>query len=524
MTTPSIEYGLLAPLLIVLGVAVAGVLVEAFLPRRSRYTAQLALALSGLAASFAALVLGYRSLGSSTGQLAAVGAVTVDRPALLLQGITVLVAALGVLLIAERCPRGVPESGSEGRGLDGFTPQASAVPGSVAERVATQAGIAQTEVFPLTMFATAGMMLFPAAGDLLTMFIALEVLSLPLYLMCGLARHRRLLSQEAALKYFLLGAFSSAFFLYGMALIYGFAGTLSITGIGAAVRERSDNTSLLLIGTTLVAAALLFKVGAVPFHAWVPDVYQGAPTPLVAFMAAGTKIAAFGALLRLLYVAVPALKMEWRPVLWVIAILTMVLGTVTALTQKDVKRLLGYSAVAHTGFLLTGVIAANDAGLTGTMFYLAAYGLTTIGAFAVVGMVRGRDGTEAGELTRWAGLGRRHPVTAVVFAAFLLALAGIPLSSGFIAKFAVFKAAIEGGAVPLVVVGVVASVVAVYFYARVIVLMFFTEGPEDAAEVAPSSPLSVTVVAIAAIGTVALGLAPGPMLDLADTAARFLTG
>jgi NADH-quinone oxidoreductase subunit N len=225
MTAPSVEYGVLFPVLIVFGIAVAGVLVEAFLPRRSRYPVQVTLSLAGLLAAFVGVIGVYRGLGSAAGQSAAVGAVVIDRPGLFLQGAVLVVAILGVLLIAER-------HGPDG-GLDGFTPQASAVPGSEAQQVATKAGVAQTEVFPLTMFAVAGMMLFGAAGDLLTMFIALEVLSLPLYLMCGLARHRRLLSQEAALKYFLLGAFSSAFFLYGMAMLYGSAGTLSITGFNA---------------------------------------------------------------------------------------------------------------------------------------------------------------------------------------------------------------------------------------------------------------------------------------------------
>ena len=242
-------------------------------------------------------------------------------------------------------------------GLDSFTPQASAVVGSVAEKVAAKAGVMQTEVFPLTLFAIAGMLLFPAADDLLAMFIALEVLSLPLYLMCGLARRRRLLSQEAALKYFLLGAFSSAFFLYGAAMLYGYSGTLSLEGIADAIHANSGKASLALIGVGLVLVGLLFKVGAAPFHSWIPDVYQGAPTPITAFMAAATKIAAFGALLRIFYVAVPEIRADWRPVLWAIAILTMVVGTVTAISQSDVKRMLAYSAVAHTGFILTGVIA-----------------------------------------------------------------------------------------------------------------------------------------------------------------------
>ena len=523
MTAPSVEYGILLPIFIVFGVAIAGVLVEAFLPRQVRYRTQFVLSLGGLVVAFIALVGVYRQTGA--GRLAAVGAVAVDRPALFLQAATLLVAILGVLLIAERT---VPvdsggEPGSAAGGLEAFTAQASTVPGTVAEQIATRAGVAQTEVFPLTMFAVGGMMIFPASGDLLTAFIALEVFSLPLYLMCGLARRRRLISQEAGLKYFLLGAFSSAFFLYGMALLYGYAGTLQLAGIAAAVQSGSDNTSLAVIGTALVAVALLFKVSAVPFHAWVPDVYQGAPTPITAFMAATVKIAAFGALLRLLVVAVPALKDEWRPVLWVIAIVTMALGTITAITQRDVKRMLAYSAVAHTGFILTGLIAANDAGISGTLFYLAAYAFTTVGAFAFVSAVRSRDGAEVTELARWAGLGRRYPVAGGVFALYLLSFAGIPLSSGFISKFAVFKAAAEGGAVPLVVVGVLASAVAAYFYIRVIVLMFFTDPPADAPEFHPPSGLTVIAIAVPIVITLALGTFPQPVLDLVDAATRFAT-
>ena len=518
MTAPSIEYALLSPMLIVFAVAVAGVLVEAFVPRAARYPTQVALALSGLVAAFGAVAEVYRGLGE--GRTAAVGAVAVDRPALFLQGAVLLVSVVCVLLIGER--RDGFDTGASG--LDAFTPQASAVPGSLAEQVAIKARIAQTEVFPLTMFAIGGMMLFPAAGDLLTMFIALEVLSLPLYLMCGLARFRRLQSQESALKYFLLGAFSSAFFLYGMALLYGYAGTLSLTGIAEALAVGPGNRSLALLGTALVVAALLFKVGAAPFHAWVPDVYQGAPTPITAFMAAATKIAAFGALMRVLYVAVPALKDDWRPVLWAVAILTMVVGTVAAVTQRDVKRMLAYSAVAHTGFLLTGVIADNPAGISGTLFYLAAYGFSTVGAFAVVSVVRDVDGGEQTELARWAGLGRRHPLTGVVFSLFLLALAGIPLTSGFVGKFAVFKAAGEGGAMPLVVVGVLASAIAAYFYVRVIVLMFFTEAPRHPPLVLPPSSLSVAAIGVAAGLTIALGAVPQPLLDLAGTAVRFFGG
>jgi NADH-quinone oxidoreductase subunit N len=519
--TPSVEYGLLSPMLIVLGVAVAGVLVEAFLPRQQRYAAQLVFSIGGLVAAFIAVVGLARDLRGSPGRTAVMGAIAVDAPTLFLQATILLVGVLGILLIAERR---IPASSEEeiGTGLDAFTPQASAVVGSVAEKLATKAGVMQTEVFPLTMFAIGGMLLFPASDDLLTMFISLEVLSLPLYLLCGLARRRRLLSQEASVKYFLLGAFSSAFFLFGVAMLYGYAGTLNLGGIADAVAAGSGKTSLALVGIALLLVGLLFKVGAVPFHSWIPDVYQGAPTPITAFMAAATKIAAFGATLRIFYIALPGLHDDWRPIMWAIAILTMVVGTVTAVTQNDVKRMLAYSAVAHTGFILTGVIAQNEAGVSSTLFYLFAYGFSTVGAFAVVGLVRNPDGEEDTELARWAGLGRRYPVVGIVFSLFLLAFAGIPLTSGFVSKFAVFKAAGEGGAIPLVVIGVIASAIAAYFYVRVIVLMFFTEPPDDAPAVVVPSVLSTAVVTITAAVTFALGALPQPLLDLANTANQFL--
>ena len=299
MPTPSVEYGLLSPMLIVFGAAIAGVLVEAFVPRRASLRraggAQPRWALRPRSSRWSQLA---RELHGAVGRTAVVGAVAVDAPALFLQGTILLVGILGILLIAERRIPAESESESDrgAGGLDAFTPQASAIVGSVAEKLAAKAGVMQTEVFPLTMFAVGGMLLFPAADDLLTMFIALEVLSLPLYLMCGLARRRRLLSQEAALKYFLLGAFSSAFFLYGVALLYGYSGTLSLVGIADAIAAGSGKTSLALIGVGLLLVGVLFKVGAVPFHSWIPDVYQGAPTPITAFMAAATKIAAFGAL------------------------------------------------------------------------------------------------------------------------------------------------------------------------------------------------------------------------------------
>ncbi|MHA7648978.1 NADH-quinone oxidoreductase subunit NuoN [Mycobacterium sp. ML4] len=524
LPSPSIEYFLLSPMFIVFGIAVLGVLVEAFLPRRLRYGAQVVLTLTGLVAAFVAVVAVAKSVPAE-GRRTVLGAVAVDRPTLFLQGTIILVSVLAVIFVAERSQRSVPQKQKVFAGLDSFTPQASAVPGSDTEQEAERAGIAQTELFPLLTLSVGGMMVFPASDDLLTMFVALEVLSLPLYLMCGLARHRRLVSQESALKYFLLGAFSSAFFLYGVALLYGATGTLTLTGIRDSLAAGSD-TSMALVGVALLSVGLLFKVGAVPFHSWIPDVYQGAPTPITGFMAAATKVAAFGALLRVVYVALPPLHHDWRPVLWAISILTMTVGTVTAVNQTNVKRMLAYSSVAHVGFILTGVIADNSAGLSGTLFYLVAYSFSTVGAFAIVGLVRnsGPDSSdvEDADLSHWAGLGQRSPIVGVMLSMFLLAFAGIPLTSGFISKFAVFKAAAQGGAVPLVVIGVISSGVAAYFYVRVIVSMFFTETTDDTPHVMEPGVLSKAAIAVCALVTVVLGIFPQPVLDLAERAATFV--
>ncbi|MFE3255635.1 NADH-quinone oxidoreductase subunit NuoN [Nocardia sp. NPDC059091] len=522
---PSIEYRDLSPMLIVFGVAVAGVLVEAFAPRRSRYGIQLVLGLGGLAVALGA-VIGLRDVRET----AVVGAVAIDGVSLFLQGTILVVGILGLLFIAERHADRIPVrregpgtwslTASRG-GVDAFTPQAAATPGSVDEIAATKAGVATTEVFPLTLFALAGLMLFPASNDLLTMFVALEVLSLPLYLLCGLARRRRLLSQEAALKYFLLGSFSSAFFLYGMALLYGYAGTIRLSGIAEAVtRDAGSSHTLAILGIAMLAVGLLFKIGAVPFQSWVPDVYQGAPTSITAFMAAATKIAAVGALLRVLYVAVPDLRNDWRPVLAAVAIATMVVGAILAVTQTDMKRMLAYSSVAHAGFILTALVAATTAGVSSVLFYLAVYGLGTLGGFAVVSLVRDENGDEATALPAWAGMGRRSPWLATIFSLFLLSFAGIPLTSGFIAKFGVFAAATGGNAATLVIVGVVSSAIAAFFYIRVIVLMFFTDPPATPPTVVYPT-LTSTVIALTAAATLVLGIFPQPLLDLAKNASTF---
>jgi NADH-quinone oxidoreductase subunit N len=507
---PDLSLAALAPLLFVFVAACIGVLVEAFGPREYRHPVQVTVALLGtVGALVCTLLLAGRR------EITAGGALAVDGAALFLQATIAGLGALALLLFAER---------SLDPARSAFVTSAAVPVGSPRDRELATSTQVQTEVYPLAMFAIGGMMLFVAANDLLIMFVALEVLSLPLYLISGMSRRRRLLSQEAAVKYFLLGAFASAFFLYGLALVYGATGSVRLRDIRAA--SVADGTDILLVlGLALLVVGLLFKASVAPFHSWTPDVYQGAPTPVTAFMAACTKVAAFGAILRLLYVAFGTSEWTWRPLIYGIAIVSMVVGAVLGLTQTDLKRMLAYSSIAHAGFLLTGVIGMDatggGSGLAATMFYLLAYGLTTIGAFAVLTLVRDGDG-EAGHLSQWAGLASRSPLTAAVMTLFLLALAGIPVTAGFTGKFAVFRAAIESGAWPLALVALLASAVAAFFYLRVIVLMYFSQPATDGPTVGvPGLPTTI-VLAVTATTTLALGIVPGSVLDLAQRAAIFV--
>ena len=501
-TAPVLEYALLAPMLIVLVGALIGVLIEAFVRSSARPAAQLFLSVATIVIALAQLVR-VRTGASTT---AAMGSVTFDGAGVLLQGSILVIALLSIFLIADQ---------------DNFTAAAAAVPGSAEERQAHQAQAQTTEVFPLTLFAVAGMLLFPVATDLITLFVALEVLSLPLYLMAGLSRYRRMASQEAALKYFLLGAFSSAFFLFGAAFIYGYSSSITFAGIQAAVVGGSGNDVFLLLGIALMSVGLLFKVGAFPFHAWSPDVYQGSPTAITAFMAAATKIAAFGAILRIFYVAFANAEWQWRPAMVVIAIATMLFGSLVAIAQRDVKRMLAYSSIAHAGFLLAGVIALSKSGLEASIFYLFAYGVATIGGFAIVTLVRDSAG-EVTDLNRWSGLGKRSPIVAGTFAFFLLAFAGIPMTSGFIGKFSIFSAAYESGSLPILIAGVLSSAVAAFFYIRVIVLMFFKDPIEDGTSVVIPSALTTTAIAFSAAVTLILGIFPAPVINYIATTATFL--
>jgi NADH-quinone oxidoreductase subunit N len=502
LTAPKLDYALLAPILIILGAALIGVLVESFVKQAWRARLQLTIALGAIVISFEQLFR-VRNQGSS---IAAVTSVSIDGAGIFLQGAILIFAFLGILIIADQ---------------DNFAAQASALPGSVEEASAIQAGKQQTEVFPLTLFAVSGMMLFPVATDFITLFVALEVLSLPLYLMAGLSRRRRLLSQEAALKYFLLGAYSSAFFLFGSALLYGYSGTLSLNGLTDAIRGAVGNDVFLLLGIAFLSVGLLFKVGAVPFHSWTPDVYQGAPTPITGFMAAATKAAAFGATLRIFYLGLDAAQTSWKPIISVIAVLTMIVGSIAAISQRDMKRMLAFSSIAHAGFILTAVVSLSQNALSATLFYLLAYGIATIGAFGIVTLVRDSAG-EVSDVNRWVGLGKKSPLVASVFSLFLLSFAGIPLTSGFVGKFSIFSAAYESGNIYLVVAGVLCSAIAVFFYLRVILMLFFADSKTDSISVIIPSILTRISISICALVTIILGIAPSLLFDIAQNFAYFL--
>jgi len=543
--TPTVEWAPLTPVLFVLGAAVVGVLLEAFLPAGLRRPVQIGLSLLATGGALIAVAVLWGPVMDTGGYDVLGGSLIVDGPTLVAQGLIALLAMLSVLVMADRT------AAKE----DAFAPMVSASPGSDYERLALRRGMQQTEVYPLLLFATGGMLIFGSTGDLLTMFVALEVLSLPLYLLAGMARRRRLQSQEASLKYFLLGAFASALFIFGVALIYGATGSISFSGIAAAVPTPTGTEPLLLAGAVLLLTGLFFKVGAVPFHLWAPDVYQGAPTPITGFMAAATKVAAFLAILRVVYVMLYGLGWELTAVLWTVTIASMLVGTVAALVQNDIKRLLAYSSVAHAGFVLVGVTALDVRGPSSVLFYLLAYGLATVGAFAVISLVRERSASggvtaEATSLGQWSGLGREHPVIGAAFVLFLLSFAGIPLTAGFVGKFAVFSAAVSGDAWPLALIGVLASAAAAFAYVKVIVAMYFptterTQGDGEESEAAPTSgaagttlvaaparTTTVTVVrtegwatvaiGVSAILTVLLGVLPGPVLDAIEQISLFL--
>jgi NADH-quinone oxidoreductase subunit N len=377
-------------------------------------------------------------------------------------------------------------------------------------------GIEGGEYFVLLLFAAVGMMLMASALDLLIVFLGLELMSLSLYVLAGSFRTRAS-GNEASMKYFLLGAFSSSFFLYGIALLYGATGTTSLAGIGAALGTGgAARDPLVLAGLALLMVGFGFKTSAVPFHQWAPDVYQGAPTAVTALIATGSKAAAFSALLRVV-VATRALQPDWTTLLWILAVLTMTVGNVIAIAQRNLKRMLAYSSVAHVGYMLVGLVAGSDVGAAAVLYYLVVYSLGTVGAFGVILLLERQDRAEAVDLDAYGGLAARHPVLALALTVCLISLIGLPPTAGFVGKFYLFSAAIQGRFYWLGVIAVLNSVIAAYYYLRLIVYMYMREPEAPITSLTPSFAGGLAL-AVALIGTGVLGVMPAPFIDLAQAA------
>ena len=374
-----------------------------------------------------------------------------------------------------------------------------------------------TEYFFLILIACSGMMFMASGTHLITLFLGLEILSISLYILAGI-RRTEARSLEAAFKYFVLGAFASAFLLYGIALIYGITGTAHLEQIATVVSRQGFSSPLLTIGLVLMIVGFGFKVALVPFHMWAPDVYQGSPTPVAAFMAVGSKAAGFAALLRVLMVALKSQAGDWSGLLWVLAVLTMFVGNIIALSQTNIKRMLAYSSIAHAGYLLIGLIANNDMGNAGILFYLAAYTFMNLGAFGVV-VALGKYGEENLEITDYQGLGFRRPLTALAMTIFMFSLAGIPPAAGFMAKFFIFSAAVKAGQIPLVIISVINSMISVYYYLRIVLFMYMKE-PGREIGLPCAIPTGAVALLITALATLYIGLFPPNLLHLFQTAVQ----
>ncbi|MCU1462685.1 MAG: NADH-quinone oxidoreductase subunit [Acidimicrobiales bacterium] len=372
------------------------------------------------------------------------------------------------------------------------------------------------EFHVLMLLSASGALLMAAANDLIVIFLGLEVLSIALYVLAGFAQ-RRAVSREAAMKYFVLGAFSSAIFLYGVALAYGATGSTNLGEIAAFLRASVSTHAVLLGAFAFLIVGLGFKIAAVPFHMWTPDVYQGSPTPVTGFMAAVAKAAGFAALLRIFFSTFGTHRLDWQPLIWALAVLSILVGSVLAVVQTDVKRMLAYSSISHAGYILIGLQAATVRGLAGSLFYLLAYTFMVLGSFGIVTLVA-RDGDARTGLDAYRGLGQRRPGLALVFTVLLLAQAGVPLTSGFLAKFYVISAAVEAHSYALAIIAMLAAVIAAFFYLRVIVVMYMAGDEADTADADPirvpfgaGLSLAVSVVATVIIGTILAG----PAFDFA---------
>jgi NADH-quinone oxidoreductase subunit N len=379
------------------------------------------------------------------------------------------------------------------------------------------------EFYALTLLATAGMMMMAAAMDLMVVFLALEIMSISVYALTAFNRRDRR-SAEAGLKYFLLGAFATGFFLYGLAMVYGATGTTDIRGIALAVESGSAQSFLLILGVGLLLVGFAFKVSAVPFHMWTPDVYEGAPTPVTAFMSVAVKAAAFVAFLRVFMVAFPGVYAEWYGIMWWLAAITMVVANLIATQQSNVKRMLAYSSVAHAGYLMVALAAANETAAAGLLFYLLIYAVMNMGAFAVV-MVVARQGEDNLSLEDYSGLGWSQPVLAVFLTVFLLSLAGFPGTGGFMGKIFLLQGAVDAELWTLSVILVLTTVVSYYYYLRLAWYVWMREPVEEGQHAGVYVPMSTRVLLGAAVAAILVfGILPGPALELARDSVSSLVG
>ena len=391
----------------------------------------------------------------------------------------------------------------------------------VSDRFLRDKGAEGGEFYAILLFATLGTMLMASANDLLELFVGLETMSVCSYVLCGyLKRDQR--CNEGALKYLLMGAFSTGVILYGMVLLYGFAGSTNLPAIGQAVGMGKLTNPALLMAMVLLAAGFGFKIAAVPFHMYLPDMYEGAPTPVVAFMAGAAELAGMAVLVRVYLLALPGLQLDWSLLFWVMAVLTMTIGNVVAIAQANIKRMLAYSTIAHMGYLLIGPVVGSQLGVAAVLFYSLVYALMTIGAFGMVVLLT--HGTVRGDqIDDFTGLAQKSPLAAAVMLLFLLSLTGIPPTAGFVGKFYLFAAAVEQGYIWLVLIAVVNSAISLFYYMRVVMVMYMRDQPAGGIALSPSLALYVGLF-LAATGTLLLGIFPGPLLEFARASAAVIGG
>jgi NADH-quinone oxidoreductase subunit N len=507
IATPSIDWFAIAPYVAIFGAAIVIVLMRSLVRHDPRvHEASLIIAIAGVATAavftfvqwtfvqdngpYQAMVSSH-SIAVTGGPKIGFGMIAIDGFSVFAQTVVLIATFLALLLSASYLKR---------EHLEG------------------------PEYFALMLCSATGMMLMVSANDLITVFLALEVLSIALYVLVAFDR-RRSASQEAGLKYFLLGSFSSAVFLYGVALVYGGTGTTNLTGIAVFLaRFTLLHNGVLLLGIAFLLVGLGFKVAAAPFHMWTPDVYQGSPTPVTAFMASATKAAAFAALLRIFVGSFQAYSVDWRPIVFALAVLSLVVGSVAAIVQTDVKRMLAYSSISHAGYVLIAVQAASARGTSAALFYVLTYAFMTIGAFACVAVVAGH-GDDEHALSTYRGLARRQPLLAGLFTLFLLAQAGVPLTGGFVAKLSVFSAAVAQGQYSLALIGMLAAAIAAYVYLRIILTMYAPADDEEQPPVNTRARVDYgtrIALAFAAAAVLFLGIMPGGMLDFARHATQLL--